>query len=276
MDTPPRERSKRIHRELMRDGDIRDIRSQEKDRTEEKNNKYTQGNLIMSAQKSQRGDTTPRAVPHEYRFTPKPRDEREDMNHECGLPKRERWPSPFLFLLLMAALFFCFPPLLISEEMLTSPPDDVRINPWEVSSFEPPAGWVERDFFGFPSFSPLDECENTITFRAERNHHPEEISPEEILKAYEHTFCSPNYTAVTIKPKSNGDYPGVEVLSRATEENRLFCGYVIWLVEYYTPSLRVSLTLLCREKDFDTYEAQIKTAFDSLTITPHDEGVEGK
>ena len=178
-------------------------------------------------------------------------------------------------------------------------------DPLGLSSFLPPAGWIEWDFFGYPAFSPSEERVDYITYRLIEEEHDftggntgviidgskgdngevkednhwivvdvegvEEINTEEeylkgVIKDYEDTFSTPNYISTMIEPRELDGYPGVEVLALGTEKNELFGGYYIWIVEFYTPTHTINLTFECREGNFEALKGVVERSLHTLTL----------
>jgi hypothetical protein len=170
-----------------------------------------------------------------------------------------------------------------------------------VSSFLPPDGWIEWDFYGKPLYSPANDRDTRIAYSVEENEiekgekcvkgsgpEGEKAAPEDgdctkgdgdedpnaditsfrdrKLSEHKRTFSTSNYSLIEIEPVELRGYPGVMVVALGTESNRLFGGKSIWIVEYYTPTHTVSLTFFGSEEKFVEYKKAVDASFHSLII----------
>ena len=174
-------------------------------------------------------------------------------------------------------------------------------DPMNVSSFLPPEGWVEWDFYGKSLYSPVNDKDTRIAYLVEKNESGEgggcktgsepegekglsegenpgkgdgDADPNAYITAlrdrklseHRRTFSTSNYSLIDIKPIELRGYPGVMVVALGTESNKLFGGKNIWIVEYYTPTYTVSLTFFGTEEKFEEYKKAVDASFHSLII----------
>jgi len=153
-----------------------------------------------------------------------------------------------------------------------------------VCSFTPPEGWVLWDYYGLDVFSPTENKDIRLSLIAVESPgetlHSEssdevtatdlnESSPpllKKEVKGFENTFSEPDFELLSLEKRELEGYPGVEVCARATVDNELFPDTIIHIVQYYTPTHIVTMTLRCPPSSLDEYQNIIKSAVESIDI----------
>jgi len=155
-----------------------------------------------------------------------------------------------------------------------------------VCSFKPPEGWVLWDYYGLDVFSPTENRDIRLSLIAvesagddllpeasdegtatDSNDLSSPLLKKEVI-AFKNTFSEPDFEILSLEKRELEGNPGVEVCARASVENILFPDTILQIVQYYTPTHIVTMTLRGPQGFLDEYTDIIGVAIDSIAIDP--------